>query len=260
MKIGSLILFLLLLLNGTGEGGESSMGERFHKETILTPLSVIKSIFRFTSPPPPLKKYKTGKEIKLPKPDLRGLYLEEAIKKRRSIRHYKNEPLQLKEVSQLLFAAQGVTGRAGGQPLRSAPSAGALYPFEIYLIVNDVEGLQKGIYHYSPIEHSIEMIRSGDYRGEITRACLDQEMVGEAGVVFVLTAIFERTTWKYGERGYRYVYMEAGHISQNIYLQATSLGLGSVVIGAFYDKKVDKLLGIDGERECTIYIHAVGKI
>jgi SagB-type dehydrogenase family enzyme len=159
-----------------------------------------------------------------------------------------------------LFSAQGITGYYVGYPLRSAPSAGALYPFEIYVIVNNVSGLKRGIYHYQVLTHSLELIKLGDYRSKITNCCLNQDMAGKSGVTFVLTAIFERVTFKYDERGYRYVYIEAGHISQNIYLQATSLGLGSVVIGAFYDDKINKLLKIDGKKEAAIYVHAVGKI
>ena len=186
------------------------------------------------------------------------MVLEDAIKKRRSVREYSSRPLELNQVSQILFAAQGLTGSLHGRPVRAAPSAGALYPVEVYVIVNNVEGLQKGIYHYSVLDHALELIKVGDFRNAITSAGLKQEMLGDSGVTFVLSAIFDRTRHKYGERGIRYVYMEGGHISQNISLQAVSLGLGSVSVGAFLDHKINELIGLDGRREAAIYLHSVG--
>ena len=141
-----------------------------------------------------------------------------------------------------------------GQALRSAPSAGALYPFEIYVVVHNVEGLEPGIYHYAVRDHQLEVAATGDFRAQ----ALQQAMLGEADAAFVLAAVFDRSRHKYGERGYRYVYMEAGHISQNIGLQAVSLGLGSVGVGAFLDSEVNKLIGVDGSKEAAIYLQAVG--
>lgn len=161
-------------------------------------------------------------------------------------------------LSQLLFAAQGITGKIYGTPLRTAPSAGALYPIEIYLVVNKVAELEPGIYHYSIRKHALELLKSGDFRGRITPAGLKQEMLGQAGATFILSAIFDRTRHKYGERGFRYVYIEAGHISQNIALQAVSMGLGSVTVGAFLDEKVNQLINVDGVNEAAVYLHAVG--
>ena len=114
--------------------------------------------------------------------------------------------------------------------------------------------------HYGVLNHTLELVESGDFRKEITSAGLKQEMLGDSDVVFVLSAIFDRTRHKYGERGFRYVYIEAGHISQNIYLQAVSLGLGSVSVGAFLDDKVNQLIGVDGQKEAVIYLHAVGTL
>jgi SagB-type dehydrogenase family enzyme len=147
----------------------------------------------------------------------------------------------------------------GSFPLRAAPSAGALYPIELYVVVNNVRYLQQGLYHYSSRRHALDLVKTDDYRARITRCCLHQDFVGRAAVALVMTAIFHRTTDRYGQRGNRYVYMEAGHISQNIYLQAASLGLGSVAVGAFNDEKLNTLLGVDGQEEMAIYVHAVGK-
>jgi len=204
------------------------------------------------------KTYPGAKMIKLPKPDYQGMILEEAIKKRRSIRSYSKKTLTLPQLSQLLFAAQGVTGSHYGHDVRTAPSAGALYPMEVYLVVNNVEGLSRGIYHYTIQGHALELLKEGDFRKEITNAGLWQDMLGEAQVTFVFSAVFERTRKKYGDRSPRYIFMEAGHISQNISLQAVSLGLGSVCVGAFYDDQVNRLIGLDGATESAIYLQAVG--
>jgi SagB-type dehydrogenase family enzyme len=186
--------------------------------------------------------------------------VEEVIKKRRSVRNYSTTPINKMHLSQLLFAAQGVTGKIYGKALRTAPSAGALYPFEVYIIANNIQDLPKGIYHYSVLDHTLELVKLGDFRRQIVDAGLSQQTLGDAGVTFVLSAIFNRVSYKYGERGYRYVYMEAGHISQNIYLQAASLGLGSVCVGAFSDEKINKLINVDGWKEAVIYLHAVGTL
>jgi SagB-type dehydrogenase family enzyme len=123
-----------------------------------------------------------------------------------------------------------------------------------------VQDLPQGIYHYSVLDHTLELVKPGDFRRQIVDAGLSQQTLGDAGVTFVLSAIFDRVRYKYGERGCRYVYMEAGHISQNIYLQAVSLGLGSVSVGAFSDEKINKLIDVDGWKEAVIYLHAVGAL
>jgi SagB-type dehydrogenase family enzyme len=125
-------------------------------------------------------------------------------------------------------------------------------------VVHRVEGLSPGIYHYRVREHALEQIESGDFRAAITAAGMNQDMLGESCVTFVLSAVFDRTRSKYGERGFRYVYIEAGHISQNLYLQAVSLGLGSVAVGAFLDGELNRLIGVDGRQEAAVYLHAVG--
>ena len=240
---------------------ELSVGGRFHHDTSLTWRGVIGDVFRSKpKKPPQYKNYPDSKVIKLPKPVYHGITLEESIEKRRSVRNYSGKLLTLSQLSQLLFSAQGITGKLYDQPLRTAPSAGALYPIEIYVIANDVEGMTCGIYHYAVLNHSLELVKSGDFRKEITAAGLEQEMLGDADVTFILSAVFDRVRHKYGERGFRYAYIEAGHISQNIYLQAVSLGLGSVSVGAFLDEEINKLIGIDGRTEAVIYIHAVGTL
>ncbi|ASJ15817.1 nitroreductase [Thermococcus chitonophagus] len=198
----------------------------------------------------------TGEIIKLPEPRLKGdMSVEEAIAKRRSIRKYRNELLTLQELSQLLWAAQGIT--EPNRKFRAAPSAGATYPFEVYVVVGKVKGLEPGIYHYDPFSHSIRLVKRGDFRKALQKAALNQAWVGSAAIDIVLVAYYERTTKYYGERGKMYVHMEAGHIGQNIYLQATALNLGTVAVGAFYEDQVAEILGVDG---VPLYIFPVGKI
>ena len=235
------------------------IGEKFQSETKLDPLKALGSVFKFEKPPPQYKHYPDKKKIKLPPPSFKGIVLEEAIKNRRSVREYSDKPLTLEEISQILFSAQGITGEYAGSYLRAAPSAGALYPIEIYLIIQNVEGLEKGIYHYNVLEHSLEFIKKGDFKNEIFKAGLFQEMFLSAPLTLIYTAIFKRTTYKYDDRGYRYIYIEVGHIAQNVSLQCVSLGLSSCVIGAFFDDMVNKLIEVDGKEESAIYIQTIGK-
>jgi len=201
---------------------------------------------------------KSTKTIKLPEPRYRGsISVEEALCRRRSIRHYNNEPLRVEEVSQLLWAAQGITDSTYG--LRTAPSAGALYPVEIYIVVGEVTGLEAGIYRYNPYGHELVVTGSMDVRGELSESALGQEWVSEAPMDIVICAVYSRVTGKYGDRGNRYVHMEAGHVAQNVYLQAVSLNLGTVVVGAFLDDKVQQVIGAR-ENEVPLYIMPIGKI
>ncbi len=194
--------------------------------------------------------------IKLREPAYKSnISVEEALLKRRSVRDYKDKPLTLAEVSQLLWAAQGITGSFG---FRTAPSAGALYPLEVYIFAGNVKDLLDGIYKYRPHKHELGMVVKGDKRNELYRAALSQSSVREAPVVIVFSAVYERTTVKYGERGMRYIFIEAGHAAQNIFLQAVSLDLGAVVIGAFYDDEVKKIMKMP-DREQPLYIMPVGK-
>ena len=197
--------------------------------------------------------------VPLPPPRGKGpVSVEEAIAKRRSTREYSREPLSLGELSQLLWSVQGVTDPA--RRLRAAPSAGATFPLEVYAVVGErgVEGLRAGVYRYDPGTHSLELVVEGDLRRGLASAALGQEWVEEAPVNIVITAIYERTTWRYGERGIRYVHMEVGHAGQNLYLQATALGLGTVAVGAFYDEEVRGVLKLPGDRR-PLYIMPVGR-
>ncbi len=211
--------------------------------------------------PTPVKEKAIIKDNKilLPYPRLKGkMTVEEAIAYRRSIREYKDEPLTISQLSQLLWAAQGITNPKRG--FRAAPSAGATYPLEVYVVVgkNGVVGLKPGVYKYLPHEHAIILVKEGDVRKELYEAALRQEWVLRAPISIVITAVYERTTSRYGERGIRYVHMEVGHVGQNIYLQATALGLATVVVGAFYDDMVRTIINAS-KNEHPLYIVPVGK-
>jgi len=196
-------------------------------------------------------------EIKLPSPQLEGkMSVEEALTRRRSRRVFKDYSLTMEQVSQLLWSAQGITEKRRG--FRTAPSAGATYPLDIYLVVgkDKVENLKAGVYHYNH-HHSLTIILEGDKRRELARACLRQKFIEDAPVSLIITAEFSRITNRYGKRGVYYAYMEAGHIGQNVYLQAESLGLGTVVIGAFYEEDVSQALNLP-DQHIPLYVMPVG--
>ncbi len=198
-----------------------------------------------------------GITIALPEPRYdSNVSVEESILQRRSVRDYSDEALTLPELAQLLWAAQGITDPAG---LRAAPSAGATYPLEIYAVVGNVEGIAKGIYRYEPHQHKLMKVVDGEQREALAQAALNQQFIAQAPVNLVITAIYERTTQRYGERGIRYVHMEAGHAAQNVYLQSVTLNLGTVVVGAFNDKQVATVLALPGN-EIPLYIIPVGRI
>jgi SagB-type dehydrogenase family enzyme len=201
-----------------------------------------------------MEKMSPSPVVSLPRPRITGgMPLVESMVQRRSERRFTDHAIPLEAVSQLLWAAQGETERPGR---RTAPSAGALYPLEVYLVAGRVATLAPGIYRYAPNGHLLNLI-SGDHRSALAGAALGQSVVKHAGAVFVFTAFYSRTTGKYGKRGIRYVHMEAGHAAQNLCLQATALGLGIVPIGAFDDTAVGRLLGLPRE-ETVLYLLPVG--
>lgn len=194
----------------------------------------------------------------LPKPSFDGkVSVEKAIKERRTLRDFRERTLSLSHLSQLLWAAQGITDSTTGR--RSAPSGGALYPLDIYVLIgeNGVEKIEAGVYHYLPEEHSITMILKGDRRREISRASLSQMWMAKAPVIFIITAEYKRITGKYGERGIRYALIEVGHAGQNLFLEAEASGLGAGIVGAFNDPEVSKVASLPSEHE-PILIMPVG--
>ena len=192
--------------------------------------------------------------IKLPSPDTVGqVTVEQALWHRRSVRAFADESLSLKQVGQLLWAAQGLNRGLVG---RTAPSAGATYPMDLYLVAGKVKGLKPGVYHYGFDGHFLGFLQGGDHRAELAEAALGQRSISAAPAVLVLAADFSRTARVYGERASRYVYMEAGHVGENVHLQCEALGLGTVMIGAFQDDRVKKFLATGQE---PLYIMPVGR-
>jgi SagB-type dehydrogenase family enzyme len=238
---------------------QEGVGETFQRETKHHRDRLVGRYMDWDRKPETYKTYPGHSRIELPEPGGPTVSLDQALRARMSVRDFQMGPMSLDDLSYLLWASTGITRRDRGYEFRTAPSAGALYPIETYVNVNDVQGAPPGIYHYSIADHSLESIRKGALGDEVARSALDQDMCAKAPIVIIWTAIFERSRWKYGERAYRYVYLDAGHVAQNLALAAVSLGLGSCPIAATYDDEVNELLGVDGEEESVLYMSVVGR-
>ena len=200
----------------------------------------------------------SGDVIRLPEPQRTGaVSVEEALEARRSVRRYASVPLELETIGQLSWAAQGITRPGPGY--RTAPSAGATFPIEIDLLIHGLDELEIGVYRYLPEEHALRKRFSGDHRSALRWAALRQRQVVDAPVVMVISGVTARTEDRYRGRAERYVYMEAGHVAQNVYLQGVSLGVGTVVIGAFWDAQVSRVLRLE-DGEAPLYILPLGKM
>jgi len=236
-------------------------GDRFQSETKYIRGETMVWGMSWEDQPEIYKNYQNAQIVKLPQPKINGnrMSLDEALRRRKSIREYTSDPLQLEELSYIVWAANGISHRQGEFNFRTAPSAGALYPIETYLIVARVVNLQPGVYHYSVPNHELETLKIGNFTKDIVKAGMGQEMLGEAAVTLVWTALFQRSKWKYRQRAYRYVYLDAGHIAENLALSVTSLDLGSCQIGALYDDEVNRILEIDGIEESVLYMSSVGR-
>lgn len=238
------------------------IGERFQQETKYHREKMAGGFLDWTKKPREFKEYPGGiRRLSLRNVNKDGGGpLWEVMARRRSVRDFLARAISFEELSQLIWSTQGITGVAYGFRLRVAPSAGALYPIETYIMIKRVVNLTSGSYHFNVKENQLEQLAVGDFDVNIAASALDQSMAKEAAAVFVWTAVVERTKWKYRERGYRYLYLDAGHIGQNLYLAATSLGLGCCTIGAFYDDEVNQIIGVDGKKETVVYLGAVGHV
>jgi SagB-type dehydrogenase family enzyme len=235
------------------------LGRRYLRETRHRRDRLVGGRMDWAHQPDWFKRYPDVPRVELPEPARCDTRLFEALARRRSVRAYAPEPLALGELSALLWAAAGVTAREGGFAFRTAPSAGGLYPVEHYVVVNRVEGLEQGLYHYDVLGTALERLRAGDLRLPIARAALDQRIAALAQVVFVWTALLERSRWKYGERFLRYVLLDAGHVAENVALAATALGLGTCQIAAMFDEEAADLLGVDPNEEPVVYMSTAGR-
>lgn len=187
-----------------------------------------------------------GVEIQLLPPSFDGQYsLEHVLARRFSVRSFRDDPLSLAKLSQLLWAAQGMSADAVTGATRTAPSAGATHPLDVFVVAGKVTGMEPGIYHYQQERHLLAPVVAGDFRADLAGIALNQDFIAAAPVTLILTADYVRTTQRYGERGIRYVYMEIGHATQNVLLQAVALDLGSVAVGAFHDDPLKTLLATE---------------
>ena len=237
------------------------IGDRFQKVTKYSRTSLFGEGLDWVKKPDLYKTYSRAKKIKLKSPkNLSKSTFFEILENRKSIRNFSKKPIGSDQLSYLLWATTGINRQEFDFEFRTAPSAGALYPIETYLVVNSVKDIPKGIYHYLIKDHALEELKLGDFGIDTANAALDQNMCADAAVVFIWTAIFERSNWKYGQRGYRYIYLDAGHIGHNLALAATALNLGSCQIAALFDDEVNKLIDVDGKEESTIYMSIVGNI
>ena len=244
------------------DGGGERIGDLYHQETKYRRESMPRGGLDWTHQPPPYKEFAHAlKRFPIRPLDQKGgKSLWEAVAQRRSIRDFSDESVTFGELSQLIWATQGITLKARGFDFRASPSAGALYPIETYLVANRVEEIPSGLYHYDVRETRFILLREGHFGPELSQAGLGQGILEEAACVFVWTAIVGRSKWKYRERAYRYIYMDVGHIGQTLYLAATALDLGCCTVGAFFDEEVDRVIGADGKNEISVYLGAVGHV
>jgi len=239
---------------------DEPIGERFQNLTKYIRRQLPGGGPDFAHRPPPVKTYPGAARVVLPAPETTGgPPLWDAIRRRRSIRRYPGAPLTAAELSQLLWATQGLTHSPRAGHLRAAPSAGGLHPIETYLSIQEVEGIAAGIYHYAVGDHTLETLETGDMRKRVSAAGLDQDLLLDAHCVFIWTAVFQRCGWKYRQRAYRYIYLDAGHLAQNLALACAGMGLASCQVAALYDDEVNALVGVDGHEEGAVYMTGVGR-
>lgn len=236
------------------------IGERFQQETKYDRWRMPEYSIDWNTKPVPYKEYPNARKVIMDKPKLSGdMSLFEAILRRKSLRRFVDVSMSRDALSCILWASSGIQRKEMGFDFRTAPSAGALYPIETYVIIHRVDGIEQGVYHYHVKGHSLEEIKKGDFRPNIAQAALGQIMCAQASVVIAWTALFERSAWKYRQRAYRYVYLDVGHMAQNLALVSTSIGLGSCQVGALFDDEVNELLGVDGSSESILYMSVVGQ-
>lgn len=254
-----------------------SLSEIFHENTKMGPsnvrkygwhiLNISKNLNLIEQMSLSYKSYPTAERVILPKKfNYSKSPIEKIIQNRRSFREYSGKSLSINELSKLLYYSYGVTGSVSipiapelSQLFRAAPSGGALYPLEIYPVIFNVAGLEKGIYHYNVRNHVLELIQKGDFHKEMGKMNTSEEIMEKANVLLLISAIFRRMTYKYNDRGYRFILAEAGHVGQNISLMSTAMNLGSVMIGGYLDDEINRFLKIDGVNEAIVYSAAVGK-
>ena len=236
-----------------------TIGPQFHQQTSFGKDGFKAKEVGWGRSVPLYKEYKETTKLRLPPPDFEGKCLEKVIRERRSRRHFGRQPMNLKELAQVLLSANGITSN-NETSHRAAPSAGALYPIEIYVAAHNIESIEDGLYHFQVADSTLELVKPGEFGDSLHLYANQQSVVGSSPCTIVLTARFDRSTVKYADRGYRYAYMEAGAICQNIYLQATSLDMGTCAVGAFNDDALNALLEIDGTSEAALLLMPLGHL
>jgi len=237
----------------------SDVGVIYHEWSKPGIVDALGTVASWGQQPEPYKTYPGATIVTLPEPTLDGGPSASAtIASRRSVRAYADKPMTLAELSRFLFLTSGISADRFGNARRTAPSSGALYPIEIYPIVHNVGGVEPGVYHYAYREHALELVRAGEFRAHVVEQGIGQEFLGQCGAVLFLTQVLQRMRPRYQDRSYRYGLLEAGHVGENGYLAATSMGLGACGVGAFMDDQMNALLGVDGAEEAVVYMLAVG--
>ncbi len=208
----------------------------------------------------PFKRYPDAEKIPLPTNwTLKEARITPLLQKRRSLRKYDKEPVSMEELAFMLWASQGITAKSGNYSFRTTPSAGALYPIETYFSANSVEDLDPGLYHFDVEKFSIDRLTTTNTAESMAAACLNQTFMAQAAVGFIWTAVIRRCMCKYGNRGMRYLFLDSGHICQNLVIAAEATGNGACPVAAFYDDEMNELLDINPEDETVLYAAAVGK-
>lgn len=206
------------------------------------------------------KKYPDAVKIELPRTwKLKEARITPLLQNRRSLRKYEQKPATLEELAFMLWASQGITAKSGSYSFRTSPSGGALYPIETYFSANHVEGLKPGLYHFDVENFSLDRLSDKDSAESIASACLDQKFMARSAVIFLWSAVIRRCMSKYGNRGMRYIFLDAGHVCQNLLIAAEATGNGGCPVAAFYDEEVNDLLNLDPAEETMLYAAAVGK-
>ncbi|HBV87569.1 MAG TPA: nitroreductase [Desulfosporosinus sp.] len=241
-----------------------SIGEQFIERTKHSYLGLSDQSSGKPNPPIQIEYNETQPIIKLPKPNeilIDPVDLRRTIEERKSIRNYSSVALTIEQLSYLLWCTQGVKAVIQGvTSLRNVPSAGARHAFETYLLINNVDGVTPGLYRYLAIEHGLISVSSDkDIADKVTKACLNQTFIKSSAVTFIWIAVPYRMNWRYGERGYRYLFLDAGHVCQNLYISAESINYGACAIAAYSDDNLNQLLGLDGKEQFVIYLATVGR-
>jgi SagB-type dehydrogenase family enzyme len=238
----------------------TTVGDDFQKATKYTRDKSSGGNLNWADKPEIYKSYPSSKTIQLPSQHQESTILfTQVLQRRKSVRAFSTHSLSKSDLAFLLWASTGIQRVEHGYEFRTAPSAGALYPIETYIAINNVQEVEEGIYHYNIRNHILEELKTGNFGDALAHAALDQQMCAAASVVFVWTAFFKRSKWKYAQRAYRYIYLDAGHVAQNLALAATSISCGSCQVGAFFDDEVNSIVGVDGTEESSICLSVVGQ-